>query len=169
MGHPKTPDVKYNILNNFTRVSSWIWTTISPSVHRRTLWGWSRKYPILSWLILISLHLYFRAGSSTPDTIVHFKKTQNKFFVNNFCVPELQKLKFLTQNNYANICQITISKFSFGKNYVKKNRVYFLAICANLTCKIENFESCRCGYIRDRILLSGQSLTYFIGKSQLKK
>ena len=32
------------------------------------------------------------------------------------------------------------SKFSFGKNYVKKNRVYFLALCANLTCKIEDFE-----------------------------
>ena len=59
--------------------------------------------------------------------------------------------------------------FHLGRIMLKKNRVYFLAICANLTCKIENFESCRCGYIRDRILLSGQSLTYFIGKSQLKK
>ena len=30
--------------------------------------------------------------------------------------------------------------FHLGRIMFKKNRVYFLAICANLTCKIENFE-----------------------------
>ena len=31
--------------------------------------------------------------------------------------------------------------FYSGKSYVKKNnRVYFLAVCANFSCKIEKFE-----------------------------
>ena len=49
--------------------------------------------------------------------------------------------------------------------YVKKISVYFLAICANFPCKKKNWiKSCRYGYFRDRILLSGQPLTYLIGK-----
>ena len=47
--------------------------------------------------------------------IVHFKKTQKKFFMNNFCVPELDTLKFLTQKEtmVTQICFTNISKFSF--------------------------------------------------------
>ena len=67
------------------------------------------------------------------------------FFVNNFCVPKLLTLKFLTQKEP--ICiegkkeRIVISKFSFREKLsCKNNSVYFLAMCANLPCKIEQFE-----------------------------
>ena len=50
---------------------------------------------------------------------------------------------------------------------LKKISVYFLAICVNIPYKIEKFELEVVGM--DRILLSGQPLTYLIGKSQLKE
>ena len=58
--------------------------------------------------------------------------------------------------------------FHSGKTYVKKMSVYFLAICAKLLCKTDKFklEVVNCGYFRT-ILISGQPLTYLIGKSQL--
>ena len=74
-----------------------------------------------------------------------FKKTQKALFVNNFCVPKLQTLKFLTQKEP--ICiegtkgSISISKFSLREELsFKNNSVYFLAMCANFPCKTEKFE-----------------------------
>ena len=65
------------------------------------------------------------------------------FFMNNFCVPELSTLKFLTQKENI-VMQISAAlpsaDFHSGKSYVKKNSVYFLAICAKFPCKIEKFE-----------------------------
>ena len=75
---------------------------------------------------------------------MHFKKTQKKFFVNNFCAPKLKTLKFLTQNETM-VMQISAAlsspNFHSGKSYAKKISVYFLVICANCLCKIEKFES----------------------------
>ena len=62
--------------------------------------------------------------------------------------------------------------FHSERSYVKKISVYFLVICANFLCKIEKFEleSGRCGYFRDRVLLSGHPLTYLQGaKSEFSK
>ena len=62
-------------------------------------------------------------------TIVHLKKTKKKFFLDNFCVPELYTLKFLTQKRIM-VTQISAASsspnFHSGKSYVKKNNsVYF--------------------------------------------
>ena len=58
------------------------------------------------------------------DTIVHFKKTQKKFLVSNFCVPEpLRTVKFLTQKETM-VMQISAASqspcFHSGKSHVKK-------------------------------------------------
>ena len=74
---------------------------------------------------------------------MHFKKAQKKFFMNNFCVPELYTLKFLTQKETM-VKQISAASpypnFHSRKSYFKKITVYFLAIRANFPCKIEKFE-----------------------------
>ena len=57
---------------------------------------------------------------------VHFKKTQKKFFVNNFCVSELYTLKFLTQEETM-VTQISATSPSpgiSGKSFVKKIAVF---------------------------------------------
>ena len=57
---------------------------------------------------------------------MHFKKTQNKFFVNNFCVSELYTLKFLTQEETM-VTQISATSPSpgiSGKSFVKKIAVF---------------------------------------------
>ena len=68
------------------------------------------------------------------------------------------------------ICCITISNFSCKEEYFSKNNsVYFLAICTNFPFKLRSWiRSCRCWYFRDRVLLSGNPLTYLIAKLQLK-
>ena len=62
------------------------------------------------------------------------RKLKKKFFLNNFCVPEVQALKFLIQKENM-VMQISVaspsSNFNSQKNFVKKLSVYFLAICAN--------------------------------------
>ena len=72
------------------------------------------------------------------------EENSENVFVNIFCVPELQKLKFLTQREIM-VTQISAAlpfpNFHSGKSYVKKNNsVWFLAICVNYSCKIEKFE-----------------------------
>ena len=61
------------------------------------------------------------------DTLVHFKKTHKNFFVNNFCVPELQTFKFLTLKETM-VTQISTASpspnFHSGKSYVKKITVF---------------------------------------------
>ena len=71
-------------------------------------------------------------SSWISDAIVHFKKTQKKFFVNNSCTwhwnfshrmkPWLCK--------YLLYCHLQI--FIQGRVMLKNNSVYFLAKCANL-------------------------------------
>ena len=75
--------------------------------------------------------------------IVHFKKTQKNHFVNNSCAPELQTMKFLTQKEtkvtqYLLHCCLQI--FILERIMLKNKSVYFLAIYANFSCKIEKFE-----------------------------
>ena len=94
---------------------------------------------------------------------MHFKETQKKFLVNNFCVPELYTLKFVTpkETMVMQISAISLSPNVYSeKSYnsslnenleivmqqifaaadVEKISVYFLAICANFPCKFEKFE-----------------------------
>ena len=65
---------------------------------------------------------------------MYFKKTQKKFFLNNFWVLEVQALKFLIQKVNM-VMQISAaspsSNFNSQKSFVKKLSVYFLAMCAN--------------------------------------
>ena len=65
--------------------------------------------------------------SKISDTIVHFKKTEKKFFVNNFCVPELKKSKFLIQEETM-VTQISAAasspNFDSRKSYFKKITVF---------------------------------------------
>ena len=61
------------------------------------------------------------------QTIVHFKKTGKNIFVNNFCVPELQALKFLTlkETIVAQICAAQAPpNFHSGKSYFEKITVF---------------------------------------------
>ena len=76
-------------------------------------------------------------------------------FVNNFCVPELQTMTFLTQEETM-VMRISTAlsspnfhspNFHSGESSVKKIRVYFLAICTNFSCKIENLNACVWQYI----------------------
>ena len=63
--------------------------------------------------------------------------------------------------------------FHSGKSYIKKNKkiikkiIYFLAICVNIPYKIEKFELEVVGM--DKIFLSVQTLTYLMGKWQIKE
>ena len=73
-----------------------------------------------------------------------FQEKSKKVFMNNFCVPELQISRFLTQKETM-IIQIFAASpspnFHSGKSYVKKIILFtFLAICANFQCKIQKFE-----------------------------
>ena len=58
---------------------------------------------------------------------MHFKKTEKKFFVNTFCVPELKKSKFLIQEETM-VTQISATasspNFDSGKSYFKKITVF---------------------------------------------
>ena len=72
---------------------------------------------------------------------MHFNKTQKKFFVNNFYVPELKAFKFLIQEKTMAMLISGSSPsliFHSGKSYVSK--CLFLLICANFPCKTEKFE-----------------------------
>ena len=80
--------------------------------------------------------------------------------MNNFCVIELWTFKFLTLLE-AMVTQISVASsspnFHAGKSGFFKKK---------LQCLLLSF---RCWGFRDRVLLSGQLLTYLIGKSQLKE
>ena len=92
---------------------------------------------------------------------MHFKKTEQKFFVNNFCLSELHTFKFLTQKEIT-ITQISATSpspnFHWGKSYVKKLGVYFLAICINFPCKIKKFdlEVVRMGILKTGFCFQGK-------------
>ena len=70
-----------------------------------------------------------------------FQENPKVFY--NFCVSELYIFKVLTQKEIM-VTQISAASpspnFHWGKSYVKKISVYFLAICANFPCKTEKFE-----------------------------
>ena len=74
---------------------------------------------------------------------INIRHNSKNFFVNNFGVPEIQTLKFLTQKKTIAM-QISAASpspnFHSWKSYVKKISVYFLAICANSPCQIDKFE-----------------------------
>ena len=72
---------------------------------------------------------------------MHFNKTQKKFFVNNFCVPELKALKFLIQKKTM-VMLISGASPSpiFHSGKLCKNNSVFLLIYAKFPCKTEKFE-----------------------------
>ena len=96
-------------------------------------------------ITIVRMHL----GIFISDTIVHLNKTQKSFL-------------WIT-SAYLGFCLLhhLFQIFILWRVMLKNNSVYFLAIYVNFPWKIEKFwiSSCRCGFYRDRILLSGQQLT----------
>ena len=101
-----------------------------------------------------------RACSYKYQTQLCILKTQKKFFDNNFCVHEHQTVKTVPQKETM-FTQISAASPSpnvhSGKSYIcLKNALFiFQRISANFLCEKKNW---------DRIMLSGQPLTYLIGK-----
>ena len=78
----------------------------------------------------MSIHIWTYAQKYQTQLCIS-RKLRKSFFVNNFYVPELYTLTFLTQKETM-VTQISASSpspnFHSGEIYVKKITVYFLAI-----------------------------------------
>ena len=92
-----------------------------------------------------------------------FQENSKTVFVNKFCVLELQAMKFLTQKEPM-ITQILAASpspnFNSRKSYFKRRTMFtFQQFVTTFLKKLKSFSKiCKCGYFRDRILLSGQPL-----------